>query len=323
MRARTQLYIAINAMSPVGIQQVQLAINDQTIATRDARGAKEFNAVFSWTTDINGDYRIEVKSTDASGQMYTSPTVVQQVRGGIDPVVNGTVTVSEIGSTVVIPEGTFVMGDDKGNEDERPQHVVSLSAYEIDRFETTVQQFRDFVKTTLYQTGAEKAGNPITRTWQVDNTPERWDHPVRLVSWWDADAYCRWRGKRLPTEAEWEYAARGGDQRKFPWGNEYDLTRLPSGDTAPVGFFSGGVSPFGVYDMAGNVWEWTEDWYDAAAYATSGVRDPRASKATDQKTIRGGGFNSTADDVRVTRRIRNFPTTFHPDVGFRCVIGPG
>ena len=309
-------------MSPVGIQQVQVFINDQAYSTKDARGVKEFNAVFEWTTDTNGDYRIGAKAIDMNGQLLSSPLAVQQVRGGVDPVVNGTATVSEIGSTVSIPEGTFVMGDDNGNADERPQHVVSLSAYEIDRFEITVQQYRDFVKSTQFQTGAEKEGKPITRTWQTDNIPERWDHPVRFVSWWDADAYCRSRGKRLPTEAEWEYAARGSDLRKYPWGNEFDTQRLPHGDTSPVGFFSGGVSPFGLYDMAGNVWEWTEDWYDPVAYSTSGVRNPRASKATDQKAIRGGGYSSTPDDARVTRRIRNFPTTYHPDVGFRCVIGP-
>lgn len=321
IRARSKLYFAINAMSPAGISEMTFYINDQPQFTWNAGGAVEFNAVHGWSTDTNGDYRIQVKARDANGNVLESVTVVQSVRGGVDPVVNGTVTVSEIGSMVSMPEGTFIMGDDGGQVDERPQRAVSLSAYEIDQYEITVRQYKDFVTESQHQTSAEADGKPITATWRLDDEPARWDHPVRYVSWWDADSYCRWLGKRLPTEAEWEYAARGSDLRRYPWGSDFDSQRVPQGDTAPVGFYTNGASPFGLYDMSGNVWEWTEDWYDPTAYAASGVRDPRAEKVTDQKAIRGGGYNSSPDDQRVTRRIRNFPTTYHADVGFRCVKG--
>ena len=319
LRARTPIYFAANAMSPQGLQRVELYIDNQLVTTQDAKGATEFNLVYGWQTDVNGDYHIQAKAVDASGQVLQSPVVIQPVRGGVDAVVNGTAVVSAISSTVYIPEGTFQMGNNNGPDEEKPQHDVHLSAYEIDRFEVTVGQFRDFVNASQRKTSAEGDHQPITRTWHIDDAPDRWENPVRFVSWWDADAYCHWVGKRLPTEAEWEYAARGNDLRQYPWGNDFDAARVPSGDTSPVGFHTSGVSPFGLYDMAGNVWEWTDDWFDPLYYKSSDPNNPHPPKNSDQKTIRGGGFNSSPDDLRVTRRIHNFPTTYHPDVGFRCV----
>jgi sulfatase modifying factor 1 len=319
VRARAAVYFAVNALSPNGLKRVELYIDDQVVSGQDVNGATEYNFVYGWQTDVNGDYRVVAKAVDNAGQTYESAQVVQSVRGGVDAVVNGTPEVSEIGSTVDIPEGTFRMGNNNGPDEEKPEHDVHISAFEIDRFEITVGQFREFVNTTQHKTGAEEANEPITRTWKVDDTPARWENPVRFVSWWDADAYCRWKGERLPTEAEWEYAARGTDGRLYPWGNDFDATLVPSGDTSPVGFYSKDVSPFGVYDMSGNVWEWTNDWFDPLYYRSSAVNDPVVPQTTDQKTIRGGGFNSNADDLRVTRRIHNFPVTYHPDVGFRCV----
>ena len=322
IRAHTPVYFAANALSPAGLQRIELLINDQVVASADAHGATEYNLVYGWQTDVNGDYRVQVRAVDAGGNTLQSPTVVQPVRGGVDAIVNGTPVISPIGSMVSIPEGTFTMGRNDGPVEEQPAHSVHLSAYEIDRFPVTVEQFRDFVNRTKFKTSAEVANEPITRTWRIDDTPSRWEHPVRFVSWWDADAYCRAQGKRLPTEAEWEYAARGTDGRAYPWGNNFDKTRVPSGDTAPVGFYTSGASPFGVYDMAGNVWQWTDDWFDPLYYRSSPADNPHPAKNSDQKSMRGGGFNSSPDDLRVTRRIHNFPTTYHPDVGFRCVKAP-
>jgi formylglycine-generating enzyme required for sulfatase activity len=320
IRARTPIYFAVNALSPNGLKRVELYINDQMVAGQDVNGATEYNLVYGWQTDVNGDYRVVAKAIDSTGQAYESAQAVQGVRGGVDAVVDGTPVVSEIGSTVDIPEGTFRMGNNNGPDEEKPEHDVHISAFEIDRFEITVGQFREFINTIQRKTAADEANEPITRTWKVDDTPDRWEHPVRFVSWWDADAYCRWKGGRLPTEAEWEYAARGTDGRLYPWGNDFDASLVPAGDTSPVGFYSKDVSPFGVYDMSGNVWEWTNDWFDPLYYRSSDVNNPVVPQTTDQKTIRGGGFNNTADDLRVTRRIHNFPVTYHADVGFRCVV---
>ena len=320
IRARTPIYFAVNALSPNGLKRVELYINDQVVAGQDVNGATEYNLVYGWQTDVNGDYRVVAKATDNAGKTYESVQAVQGVRGGVDAVVNGTPVVSEIGSTVDIPDGTFLMGNNNGPDEEKPEHNVHISAFQIDRFEITVGQYREYVNKTQHKTSAEDANEPITRTWKVDDTPDRWEHPVRFVSWWDADAYCHWRGGRLPTEAEWEYAARGTDGRLYPWGNNFDASLVPAGDTSPVGFYSKDVSPFGVYDMSGNVWEWTNDWFDPLYYRSSATDNPVVPQTTDQKTIRGGGFNGTADDLRVTRRIHNFAVTYHPDVGFRCVI---
>jgi hypothetical protein len=318
IRARTPLYFAINALSPAGLQRVELYINDHLVTSGEAGGAQEFNLIYGWQTDVNGDYRIQAKAIDANGQVLESPPVVQPVRGGVDAVVNGTPVVSQIGSVVYIPDGVFRMGNNNGPEEEKPEHEVALSAYEIDQFEVTVGQFREFVKATQRQTSAEGANEPITRTWRVDDIPTRWEYPVRFVSWWDGDAYCHWQGKRLPTEAEWEYAARGNDLRRYPWGNDFDPARVALGDTSPVGFHSNGASPFGLYDMAGNVWEWTDDWFDPLYYRSSARDNPRPPQNSDQKAIRGGGFNNPPEDLRTTRRIYNFPYTYHQDVGFRC-----
>ncbi len=320
IRVHTPIYFAINASSSDGLQTIELDINGQVIAKHDAGGAKEYNFVVGWQSDQDGDFTVVAKAVDGAGQVYQSAQAIQSVRGAVQTAANGTSVAYPIGSVVNIPAGTFYMGNESGTAEEKPVHQVHLSSFQIDRYEVTVGEYRDFVASTKHQTSAEAANEPITRTWRVDDIPSRWENPVRFVSWWDSDAYCRWKGGRLPTEAEWEYAARGTDGRLYPWGFDFDPSRVPSGDTAPVGFYNG-PSPFGVYDMSGNVWEWTDDWFDPTFYGSSPVDNPHPPRVTDQKTIRGGGFNSTPQDLMVTRRIHNFPTTYHPDVGFRCVYG--
>ncbi len=199
-----------------------------------------------------------------------------------------------------VPGGSFMMGSASSEADERPIHSVTLDAYWIDRTEVTNRHFAAFVADTGHQTLAERQGSGhgfTTNGWEpIDGASWRWpqgpgdgleaqdDHPVMQVSWDDAGAYCAWAGGRLPTEAEWEYAARGPDAHTFPWGDGFDATRLNycdrncflewadgQGDdgfvlTAPVGSFPGGASWVGAVDMAGNVWEWTADWYDPEYY---------------------------------------------------------
>jgi formylglycine-generating enzyme required for sulfatase activity len=206
-----------------------------------------------------------------------------------DPVPAGAIVNERDGSVLLrVPAGEFWMGkpdvDRDGEENETPYHKVYLDAYYIGRCEVTNAQFARFVKTTGYRAG----GN-----WKKNYNSSLGEHPVAGVSWNDAVAYCKWAGLRLPTEAEWEKAARGTKWRKYPWGNEYYGSGRHNGDpggTTPVGSFPDGSSPYGCLDMAGNVWEWCADWYDGSYYYSSPVYDPRGAEFGSERILRGGSW---------------------------------
>jgi len=220
---------------------------------------------------------------------------------------------------VYIPAGEFLMGSNDGYG-EKPQHRVYLDAYFIDIYEVTNEQFARFVDATGYQ--AE--GN-----WKEYFTSSKEKHPVVNVSWNDANAYCKWAGKRLPTEAEWEKAARGTDGRKYPWGNEWDSSKCnSSGDsdgyegTAPVGSFPAGASPYGVMDMACNVWEWVADWYDKDYYSRSPQQNPQGPDSGIGRVLRGGSwYDSYAIFLRCANRGSRGPSNMSLSSGFRCAQG--
>jgi len=218
---------------------------------------------------------------------------------------------------VVIPAGEFLMGSDQGIE--RPPHKVFVDTFEIDVFEVTNEMFAKFVEETGYVTDAERAGEDITWRTYAEGKPK---HPVVKVSWNDAKAFCEWAGKRLPTEAEWEKAARGTDGRIYPWGNEWDPAKANTREagyrgTTIVGSFPDGASPYGVMDMAGNVAEWTSDWF--LPYPGYPGGDPEAQYFGEKyKVIRGGGWFSTKDQVRTTTRSCSSVDLANDDVGFRC-----
>jgi iron(II)-dependent oxidoreductase len=238
-------------------------------------------------------------------------------------------------------------------EDERPQHTVYLDAYYIDKYEVTNAQYKKFIDETGHSvpTESREAVKNILRevfqsTGQLDvpdsyinavmdtcepyiwkngtYPPNKADHPVLLVSWDDANAYCQWAGKRLPTEAEWEKAARGKDGRTYPWGEEIDPTRLNydehAGGTTKVGSYPLGVSPFGVYDMAGNVWEWVADWYDKDYYRYSPRKNPKGPKSGTSHVLRGGSWKFDGYDARVADRNYHLgnPSYVYNLNGFRC-----
>jgi formylglycine-generating enzyme required for sulfatase activity len=219
---------------------------------------------------------------------------------------------------VFIPAGAFPMGSAEGEVDERPVHQVYLDDYYIYKTPVTVAQYRKFCTAT----GQEM---PKAPSWGWQDT-----HPVVNVTWHDAQAYAAWARVRLPTEAQWEKAARGDDGRTYPWGATWDAAKCNSSEsnrkqTTPVGSFPAGASPYGVLDMAGNVWNWCADWYDGAYYQTSPARNPTGPTTGTYRVLRGGSWNN---DEYYTRSA-NRDGGSNPDdswfiSGFRCVsLSPG
>jgi len=225
-------------------------------------------------------------------------------------------------SMVLVPAGEFTMGSATGDADERPAHQVYLDSFLIDRYEVTVEQYAAFLQET---------GTSSPSDWRMMNQLSNKKRPVSNVDWADAAAYCKWAGKRLPTEAEWEKAARGTDGRLYPWGNEPPTPRHANygqagsgnnGALAPVGSFEEGKSPYGVYDMAGNVWEWVSDWYSQDYYKTGPLRNPTGPPKGDYKVIRGGSWGSSPKDLRSTDRESRLPSFGGLGTGFRCAKTP-
>ncbi len=218
---------------------------------------------------------------------------------------------------IEIPAGPFTMGSDEGDPEDAPAHEVDLPAFEIDKFEVTNADFAAFADTTGYVTFAEKQG---VSTWRDERGTGEDNHPVTMVTWDDAQAYCKWQGKRLPTEAEWEKAVRGDDGRSFPWGNEWDPNKANVKErglrgTAAVGSFGDGASPYGVEDMVGNVWEWTADWYQP--YPGNSTEDPYYGERF--RVTRGGGwFDEEAQATTFNRNAADPNKTANDDLGFRC-----
>jgi iron(II)-dependent oxidoreductase len=215
---------------------------------------------------------------------------------------------------VLVPAGEFLMGsDDSAEEDERPRHRVYLDAFYIDRYETTNVQYRRFI---------ERTGHRAPRYWG-DGSFNDASQPVVGVSWHDADAYCRWAGGRLPTEAEWEKAARGTTRQKYPWGGDWEAgrTNANADKTSPVGSYPRGMSPYGADDMAGNVWEWVADWYDKTYYQRSSERNPKGPESGESKVLRGGAWDFNPIFLRVAARHFNSPVSRFTNIGFRCANG--
>jgi formylglycine-generating enzyme required for sulfatase activity len=258
---------------------------------------------------------------------------------------------------VLIPAGSFMMGSDDGADNEKPVHEVYVEAFYLDKYEVTMAQFKKFVEVTGYKTDAEKEGWSYAWTgtnwekkkgvnWRHDAEGKsigshRMNHPVIHVSWNDAKAYAQWAGKRLPTEAEWEYAARSGSKGyKYSWGNGN-----PDGNkggniadeafkrvfkdwtiwegyndgyvfTAPVGSFE--PNEFGLYDMTGNVWEWCDDWHDENYYSKSPKQNPKGTESGSQRVLRGGAWGVNPLGLRCAYRFRGLTASRDGTIGFRC-----
>ena len=220
------------------------------------------------------------------------------------------------------------MGCDSSNpaetcsSDEQPLHTVTLSAYSIDKYEVTNARYKACVDAG----GCTAPGsvNSSTRSLYY-GTITYADYPVLDVTWYQASAFCAWAGKRLPTEAEWEKAARGSSvTRKYPWGNSApDCTKtnysLCVNDTSRVGSYPSGASPYGVMDMAGNVWEWVNDWYGESYYSVSPGVNPQGPSTGSYRVLRGGSWYYYDNLVRSADRINVNPDGWFSNGGFRCV----
>ena len=282
----------------------------------------------------------------------STPTITPEPTLGI-----GSTMVNPVDEAVLVyvPEGEFLMGseDDDAWDDEKPQRLVYLDAFWIYQHPVTNAQFAAFVDASGHQTSAEETGwawawdgsnwvQTAGTYWRAPEGPGssldgRDNHPVIQVSWFDANAYCQWAGGRLPTEAEWEKAARGTDGRRFPWGDDpvtgdranFCDVNCPMdwadeirddgyATTSPVDSYPAGASPYGALDMAGNVWEWVADWYAADYYRRSPDQNPTGPTSGESHVLRGGSWSSFDGNLRVSNRGWYCPGCWYFINGFRC-----
>ena len=291
-----------------------------------------------WTSSIDGEigtggsftiddllediHTIKLTAINSQGQTLTDSIVI---------------TIEDRANMVLISAGEFEMGcqDDECADDEIPDHDVSLDGFYIDKYEVTNLRYAAFLNSQgndcySYKCYSEEESysriNQAGETWAV--APGYEEHPATYVTWYGAGAYCEYLGKRLPTEAEWEKASRGGlEEKKYPWGDtEADCTYANFhgclDNTVAVGSYS--PNDYGLYDMSGNVWEWASDWYDFSYYETSPYSNPTGSNSGPFffKVLRGGSWKSNSEHLRSANRDRYCPD-FHywVGVGFRCVKG--
>jgi formylglycine-generating enzyme required for sulfatase activity len=254
--------------------------------------------------------------------VHTFPSGLGISSRGVLP---NSITGKDGASMVLVLSGEFMMGSPAGEGDvdpnEQPQHLVILHDYYIDQYEVTVEQYARFLNAT---------GIIPPRYWEQGNLPQHGQKPVVGIHWEDAHRYCQWVGKRLPTEAEWEKAARGTDNWPYPWGTaepESNLANFGQSESeqfyadrlTPVGKYEQGKSPYGAYDMAGNVWEWVADWYSEEYYQESPKKNPKGPSDGDRKVLRGGSWDNGARNIRSANRSRKgFPTRRQETIGVRC-----
>ena len=274
-------------------------------------------------------YYWQVKATDGTGDTFANeiPTAFWSFTTGSGSVIPG--------EMMTIPAGSFQMGCDPAHNGgylcpfaKLPLHTVTLDAYRIDKYEVTNAQYAQCVAARNCAAPSENSSS--TRP-SYYNNPTYASYPVVYVSWQDAANYCTWAGKRLPSEAEWEKAARGPTLITYPWGDQAPTCALGNfyvngdcvGDTSAVGSYPAGASPYGVMDMAGNAWEWVNDWYSRTYYSSSPASNPPGPASGTYKVLRGGSWGSVNDFLRVAYRNYEFLTSREYVIGFRCAAPPG
>lgn len=254
-----------------------------------------------------------------------SPSETNEMMVGVD------------GSTLVlIPAGEFFMGsNDQGYDNEQPVHRVNLDSFWINQTEVTNSMYAKCVASGVCKKPEEirlSPGSSLASDADYYGNPMFDDYPVVYVNWDEANTYCSWAGGRLPTEAEWEKSARGtrsDDQLTYPWGDAsldcqranyatFDVSCV--GGPSSVGSYESGKSPYGIYDMAGNVWEWVSDWYSHSYYQDSPSANPLGPETGQYRIVRGGAWTFSGNDLHISRRVSSSPDTATDETGFRCVI---
>lgn len=253
-----------------------------------------------------------------------TPTVeIVENQVEIKPESGSDLTWSDYSSFVYIPSGEFEIGKNSYTPiDHSPVHKVSLSGFWIQQAEVTNQQYAQCVDEGKCSVPIQEPDVPY---WYED--PYNANHPVVGVTWFQAREYCSYIQSRLPTEAEWEAAARGGNSKIFPWGGDKPNCNylifsgcLQPAEPYDIGSFINGISDFGLLDMAGNVFEWVEDWYDAGYYSSAPYDNPTGPLDGRKKVYRGGSYKSAADEITSYLRFSKEPEKQAPDIGFRCVL---
>jgi formylglycine-generating enzyme required for sulfatase activity len=244
--------------------------------------------------------------------------IIFAMTGQLDPLIYRPIDMPD-GYWIPIPEGDFEMGSENGGSDEMPVHTVYVDKFEIGKYEVTNRQYAQCIKAGICVGSAFEEGKDL--------------RPVVNVTWNDAKNYCEWVGGRLPTEAQWEKAASWNDEKKiklvYPWGNDIDCSYANYGGCGvngitEVGSYESGKSPYGVYDMGGNVWEWVNDWYQSDYYATLGdnVSNPQGPSIGNSRVLRGGSWYNLDIYVRSASRYRYLPADTSNGIGFRCARSP-
>jgi serine/threonine-protein kinase len=226
-----------------------------------------------------------------------------------------------------VPAGEFQMGSDMGRNDEKPVHTVYLDAYWIDQTDVTNAMFAKFVSSGGGNQPPLRFYSQTRKSYYQNSQYD--DFPVIYVNWDQADAYCKWAGRNLPTEAQWEKAARGADGRTFPWGEVINCQKSNYnncvGDTTRVGSYPAGASPYGVLDMVGNVDQWLADWYSATYYQNSPDKNPTGAGPDEApngsaRVLRGGSWYDPNDNFPSASRASGEPSVSDSGIGFRCVL---
>ena len=260
----------------------------------------------------------ETEEVTAAPTTSSAPTKTATITITAEPALGiGSTMINEIDGAemVYVPAGEFLMGseDSEAYDDESPEHTVYLDSYWIYQYEVTNAQYRQCIEDGVC-------------SGTLGSYPEN-NSPAEFIDWYEADEYCSWAGGSLPTEAQWEKAARGTDGPTYPWGEASPTCSLANfygceGAAVPVGSYPAGASPYGALDMAGNVWEWVADWYDADYYQTSPSSNPTGPASGTYRVIRGGAWDDNERNLRASFRGRLSPGSSNLDDGFRCVPSP-